>query len=873
MAENSINVPITIVDEASDVLRNIQKNVDSLASGLANIEKVSKSASKVESSFKDAGKAIADAGSKADHAERLFNRLTAKFDEMRKKNESTNAVLKLFRKTIESLKNASGFNRLLTSIEKVNQGVRDGDSKFIKLLRSIDNIANTGAFRRINRTLDLIRSKVNGQNNLIGKTRAISSTVLTLFNRKKLALETLKNRQKSFNNAIQQGKNVSSGMLSNLKGIIATYAGFETVTGIVGMSDTLSNTTARLNMINDGSQTTAELQEKIFQASQKSRGSYDDIAESVAKLGLLAGDAFKTNDEALGFATTLQQMFAICGTDANNANAAMLQLTQALGSGKLQGDEFRSVMEACPMICQTIADYMGVSKGELKDLSSEGKITADILKNALLKNSEEINKQFNEMPYTWSQIWTTIKNGFGKTMQPVLTKISDLFNENKDKITAFADSLSSYITKIIDGLVDFAGEFVKLAGDKGVHEFFDSLIYYFTGMARTLIAIGKPIGTFLNKLSEMGILAPLLAGLATGFLAIAFIVNVVSGVMLYASHAVNILIGVFGAISKIIQGVIFVIKVLALVTGVSIGWIVVAILAVIAVVALLWVYWDEVKAFGIKCWNALAEGVTSAFNVISNVLSGIWNAIVNAFSPIFPFLTAIWSFISAVFTGIGSIIWAILSGIWGWVSYIWGIVYSYIAEKVSWIWSCISTGFQAVADFCGNIWATVRDAIVGVWDSIVDVIGEYVSGIYQKGKDFVQGFIDGVTDKIKDATDAVKELCSSAVDAIDNFFKIGSPSKLMKEMGSFVGQGFNIGLEGEIPNARRNANKFAYASLQGVGSGATSNTTNNNVSPKITINMTASVSNDADIDEIVRKIAVKLNEAMNKSARGVFANV
>jgi len=193
-------------------------------------------------------------------------------------------------------------------------------------------------------------------------------------------------------------------------------------------TDNLALNKARLNLMNDGLQTTEELQDKIFAASQRSRGSYDDMTKSVAKLGLLAGDAFKSNDEMIAFSEMMNKSFKVSGASTQEISSATYQLTQAMAAGKLQGDEFRSIMENAPMLADAIAKYMGKSKGELKELSSEGAITSDIIKNALFSAADDINEKYEQMPKTFADAMTSIQNNAQKTLQPVADKISTLLN-------------------------------------------------------------------------------------------------------------------------------------------------------------------------------------------------------------------------------------------------------------------------------------------------------------------------------------------------------------------------------------------------------------------------------------------------------------
>lgn len=191
-------------------------------------------------------------------------------------------------------------------------------------------------------------------------------------------------------------------------------------------ADELTSIRSRINLINDGSQTTAEIMEKVFDAAQRSRGSYTDMADSVTKLNMLAKDAFSSNDEAIAFVEQLNKQFKISGASVQEASAAMYQLTQAMAAGKLQGDEFHSIMENAPLLAQSIANEMGLTVGQLKEMSSQGLITSDIIKEALFNSAEETNAKFAEIPMTFAEVGQSIQNELIQAFQPVLEQISSI---------------------------------------------------------------------------------------------------------------------------------------------------------------------------------------------------------------------------------------------------------------------------------------------------------------------------------------------------------------------------------------------------------------------------------------------------------------
>lgn len=207
---------------------------------------------------------------------------------------------------------------------------------------------------------------------------------------------------------------------------VAATAVKDLAVGAANLSDQMAQIRSRINLINDGSQTTVEIMDKIYAASQRSRGGYLEMADSVSKLNMLAKDAFSSNDEAIFFVEQLNKQFKISGASVEEATSAMYQLTQAMASGKLQGDEFRSIMENAPMLAQSIAQEMGMSVGQLKELSSQGLITADIIKNALYGSAEETNQKFAEIPMTFADIGQSIQNQFVQAFAPVLEQLASI---------------------------------------------------------------------------------------------------------------------------------------------------------------------------------------------------------------------------------------------------------------------------------------------------------------------------------------------------------------------------------------------------------------------------------------------------------------
>ena len=256
------------------------------------------------------------------------------------------------------------------------------------------------------------------------------------------AVDRLTNQILEMNTTSRQATAGADALLGKLKSLLATYAGMQSIKMLGGLSDTMAQTTARLDMMNDGLQTTAELNQMIYESAQRSRGSYQATADMVAKLGTLAGDAFSSSQELVAFSEQLNKQIALSGAPTQAADAAMLQLTQAMASGVLRGDELNSILEQTPTIAQAIAEYMGVSTGVMREMASQGAITADVVKNAMFAAADETNAKFEQMPMTWEQVWTSFKNTATTAMQPILTGINVLAN-NMETVAPIAAGVAA----------------------------------------------------------------------------------------------------------------------------------------------------------------------------------------------------------------------------------------------------------------------------------------------------------------------------------------------------------------------------------------------------------------------------------------------
>uniref|UniRef100_UPI002FCDD163 tape measure protein n=1 Tax=Clostridioides difficile TaxID=1496 RepID=UPI002FCDD163 len=342
------------------------------------------------------------------------------------------------------------FDGMTPAFRNMTTSINTTINSLERLQQRLHNPLNTGGIQTSQQSLNNIESILTRIEQKIGRNT---------------------NEQENFNNKIKQGSEASSVLVAKLRSIAGVYIGIKGIESITKAADTIASTKARLNLMNDGLQTTDQLNKMIYLSAQSARASYADTAAQIAKLGILAGDAFGSSAEVIKFTELMNKAFVIGGTSANEASAAMYQLTQAMGAGKLQGDEFRSIMENAPLLAAKIADAMGKTKDQLKELSSSGAITADIIRNALFKASNEIEKKFASMPITFSQALTMMKNDaymiFGQTLGKISgalqsVRFSEIVVSMRNVMIAISSNIYDTLN-IIKNILnsDFFSDFVQ----------------------------------------------------------------------------------------------------------------------------------------------------------------------------------------------------------------------------------------------------------------------------------------------------------------------------------------------------------------------------------------------------------------------------
>ena len=431
------------------------------------------------------------------------------------------------------------------------------------------------------------------------------------------------NQQDRFNRRIRDGTTAADGLWGKLKGIAATVGGLAATKKILGLSDTLASTKARLNLIVDDGGSVGELEKKIMASAQRSRSAYFDTASAVASLGSNAGAAFANTDEIIAFMEQINKQFVIGGASAQGQAAAMLQLTQAMAAGALRGEELNSILENAPGIARAIESYMGIAEGSIKSYAEQGLITAEVVKNAMFAAADETNAKFESMPKTWAQIWTSMQNKALSIFAPILTKINQIGNSERftqvtDGIINGLAGIASVATWVLDLLIGGAALVVDnwswlspiIYGVAGA-----LLVYYGAQMAANAVALitkGIHIAMAGAKMIQLAATGALTAATPAAETAAQYGLNAA----LYACPLVWIIILVIALVALFYAAVAAVNKF----AGTS------------------------VSATGLICGAFMA-----ALAFIGNIFIALWNLVVDVFVMIYNLVGTVANFIGNVF--------------------------------------------------------------------------------------------------------------------------------------------------------------------------------------------------------------------------------
>lgn len=635
------------------------------------------------------------------------------------------------------------------------------------------NDGMTSALRRINKAMSLMignfeavqrasgqsinTSNLNAARQEIGRANAQLDVMEQNY-------RAINDQQNNLNRGLNTGTKNAGGLLSKIKSVAAAYLGMKGITATVGLSDTMTSNRARLELIVDDGGSVAELEQKIYASAQRARAGFTETMATVSKLGLVAGKAFRSNDEIIAFQELVNKNFVVGGASATEQASAMYQLTQAMGSGRLQGDEYRSIIENAPLLAKSIEDYMRNvqgATGTMKEWASEGKLTADVIKAAVFNSADEVEERFNNMPKTWSQVWTSMKNRAIKAMDPVLVKINQLANNAK-------------VQKTINGLVNGFALVANVAA--GAFEVISN-IYAF--MSDNWSTIGPII---------MGVVAALLLykGAVLAITAIETISAVVKGVLAAAQMMQT---GATFAATAAQYGLN------AALWACPITWIIALIIALIVVFVIFTeqitgaIWWLGALFKNVGLW--IANCGLAAWQVIKNV--GLWFANLGL---------AIWQVIKNIgawFANLGASAWAIIknTGLW-------------FANLGMGIWNVLKAAASNVGTAFKNAWIGIQ---IGFW-TMLDVIMQGIKSLAEKankclgwmgvnidtsGLDFASKKIDELNGK-KESYESISDAWAEgfntfAYDSVSDAWNSHDYGSVGDAMGTFdygsVGDAFN----------------------------------------------------------------------------------
>lgn len=446
--------------------------------------------------------------------------------------------------------------------------------------------------------------------------------------------------QGRFNQEISAGTQQANELTNTIKRAVAAYISIQSVGKALNISDELVQTTSRLNMMNDGVQTTAELVNMVYAAAQDARGSFGQMADVVARFGNNAKDAFSSSEEVVAFADLIQKQMTIAGASTQEAANAELQLSQALGSGVLRGDELNSIFEQAPNLIQNIADYLDVPIGKIREMAADGELSADVVKAAIFSAADDINSKFNEMPMTWGQMWQSMQNTALIAFQPVLQRLNDLAN---------SEAFQTFIQGAIEAMATLANILLNV---------FD---------------LAVSIGTFIGD--NWSIIAPIVYGIVaalTAYIAISAIVAAINGVMAIAE-------GVKAAAQMMATGATFAETAAqqglnAALMACPLTWIIMLILALIVVI--------------FAVCNAIAK-MTGIANSGFGVITGGVNVVIQFFKNLG--LT-----VANIALGIGNAIAALASNMMT-------AFHNAICSVQSWFYNLLSTALSVIEGICSAL--------------------------------------------------------------------------------------------------------------------------------------------------------------------------
>lgn len=741
------------------------------------------------------------------------------------------------------------------------QNVMNRDVNFNATNTSIDTMNSN--LSEVNPIVVSINTNINNINNTLNNTNNTLNNTNTSFHNINHTVNNAADSQENLNQSIRTGQSEANGLLSGIKRIVATYLTLQAAKGITNLSDEFTQTKARLDMMNDGLQSTIELQNMIFQSAQRSRATYQNTANAVSKMGILAKDSFNNNEEVVAFMEQINKQFTIAGTNAQGVEAATLQLTQAMGAGALRGEELNSIFEQAPTIIQSIAEYMDVPVGKIKDMASEGEITADIVKKAMFSTADETNAKFESMPKTISQIWASIKNNALMEFQPILLKINEIannqgFNTLANNISSGCAFIAVNLLNIINLVCSVAQFFSNNWGIIGpiVYGIVAAFVLYNSVLAANAIWNGIVAAAgFLHEIQEYRTAAALLANVNATLLAT------------NAQYA----LAVAQAQATVAQAGFNTVLLASPIT-----WIIYAIIALIAIFYAVVGVINKVKGTSISATGIISGAFAMLGAAIWNVVAYVWNA----FASFAEFLANVFNHpvysVKALFANLAiNVLDMCISMTSG--------IDNFATNFANGVIDGVNIAIRAL-----NWFIEMVNKIPGIELPTVSEFGHTasVTGNLQGAKADIQNWLgDAPSDYISVPKMEMKSLGGAAVagynwgDNLSNKFNIpdntqdaGSPFDYQSLLDAAEGANQGAGDTAKNTGAMKDALEITDEDLKYLRDFAEMEAINKYTTAEIKVEMTNNntVNSDMDIDGIVDTLAFKVEEQMNMTAEGVY---
>ncbi|EQJ33935.1 tape measure domain protein [Clostridioides difficile P20] len=700
------------------------------------------------------------------------------------------------------------------------------------------------------------------------------------FDRLERQIRESDNQQRKLNEDINKGASSTDRLVGSAKKLAATYLGIRTLGGLGNLSDQMTSTNARLGMINDGQQSDAGLNKMIFQSAERSRASYLDTAQIVSRIGMNAGKAFSSTKEIVGFAEQLNKKFVIAGASTEEMNSALLQLTQGLSSGVLRGEELNAVFESAPNIIQSIADYLDVDIGKIRGMASEGMLTADIVKNSLLAAAEQTNAEFEKMPYTFSQIWTSIKNNAIMIFGVIQKKIEQSMSSKGFR--TFIDNFINSLYVLGNVAYNIFNEIISILGSPFFQAFVNAII---VGVSLIVQALGWIITQALNIANvfaqNWSIIAPIVLGVAAAMLVYnnALLLSIANKVKDIALSAKSLVMSFAHIVAESYRAAALVATTIAqdglnaAMAACPITWILYGIIAIVVAFFVAIAIFNHFAGTSVSAIGVVAGAISVAASFIGNLFIATGNLIIDIVALIYNTLAGFAEFFANFLDDpIGSVIRAV----------------SGMANAVLGIIRSIASAFDTV--FGSNLADAVsgwQDKLQGWTDKVAGEAKIKVERMdpnklhfdrFNYGKAWDAGYKwgDKLETNIKDKFDISKM-------AEDAKKKLGLDDLWDKKYG--LGDGFgSAGLNSPLNDAAKGAKDTAgntakmaktmdksQEDLKYLRDIAEQETINRftGVNIKIDMNNTNNISKDNDLDGIVNVLTEKLNDAMAVSAEGI----